>query len=461
MILDSVRKTIERYRLLKSKDKILVAYSGGVDSTALLSVLLELRQYLDFDIFLGHFNHRLRPAAFEDEQFVRNVAQRYSLPLFVGSEDVRHHAKSRRLNLEEAGRTLRYAFLSRAAHKIGDAKIATGHTMDDQTETFFMRLLRGSGLRGLGSIHPIVEGKIIRPLLFVQREDIEDYVRDKGLEFRVDESNRDRRFARNRVRHDLIPYIRDHYDPKIISRIGKIVSILQEDEILLERLARLEAKERIVQRSGKLCLDLENTSSLPLGLARRVIRDFITKVKGDLRSISFEEIEKILSLEEGKSFHLKRDLVLKRDKGMVCLGGKLPLKKEYAYRWNGCKALVIKELLLTVKAKRIKRGSSPFVFDDDTRVYVDGKKIAFPLLIRNRLEGDRYQPLGAPGHKKLKEIMRAKDIPVEDRERRPVFISGEDIVWILGLPVADRFKVDEKSEEIVEISISRSPIKSR
>jgi tRNA(Ile)-lysidine synthase len=101
------------------------------------------------------------------------------------------------------------------------------------------------------------------------------------------------------------------------------------------------------------------------------------------------------------------------------------------------------------------------VFDDDTRVYVDGKKIAFPLLIRNRLEGDRYQPLGAPGHKKLKEIMRAKDIPVEDRERRPVFISGEDIVWILGLPVADRFKVDEKSEEIVEISVSRSPIKSR
>jgi len=461
IILDSVRKTIEKYRLIKNNDKILVAYSGGVDSTALLSVFLELRRDFDFDIFLGHFNHRLRPAAFEDEQFVRSVARRYSLALFVGSEDVRRHAKLRHLNLEEAGRILRYAFLTQTAQKIGAAKIATGHTMDDQAETFFLRLLRGSGLRGLGSISLIVEGKIIRPLLYVQREDIEEYIRDRGLEFRIDESNRDRRFARNRVRHDLIPYIRDHYDPKIISRIGKIVSILQEDEILLERLARVEVKERIVQRNEKICLDLKNTSVLPLGLARRIIRDFITRVKGDLRGISFEDIERILSLEEGKSIHLKRDLVLKRDGGMVCPRDEPSLKIEYAYRWNGSKALIIKELLLTVKAKRIKHGSSPFVFDDEKRAYVDGKKLAFPLFIRNRLEGDRYRPLGAPGHKKLKEIMRAKGIPVEDREKRPVFISEKEIVWILGLPVADQFKIDEKSEEIVEISVFRSQIKSR
>ncbi len=461
MILNSVRETVERYRLLKRKDKILVAYSGGVDSTALLSVLFELRRYFGIDIFLGHFNHRLRTAALEDERFVRNVAQRYSLPLFVGSEDVRRHAKSKRLNLEEAGRTLRYAFLARTAQKIGDAKIATGHTMDDQAETFFMRLLRGSGLRGLGSISPIVEGKIIRPLLFVQRKDIEDYIRTKGLEFRVDESNRDRRFARNRVRLDLIPYIQENYDPKIITRISKIVSILQEDENLLERLAQMETKERVIQRNGKICLDVKEMSVLPLGLARRVVRDFVTKVRGNLRGISFEEIQGILNLKEGKSFHLKRDLALKRDRNMVCPGDKPARRIEYAYRWNGSKPLTIKELLLTVEARRIKRGSSSLMFDDNARVYVDGKKVAFPIMIRNRLEGDRYQPLGTPGHKKLKEIMRAKNIPLEERRKRPVFISREDIVWVLGLPVADQYKIDENSEEIVEISVSRSQIKSR
>jgi tRNA(Ile)-lysidine synthase len=461
MILDSVRKTIEKHKLLKKSDKVLVAYSGGVDSTALLSVLLELRRYFEFDIFLGHFNHRLRPAAFEDEQFVRSVAQRHSLPLFLGSEDVRGYAKSRRLNLEEAGRMLRYGFLTDVAQKIGDAKIATGHTMDDQAETFFLRLLRGSGLRGLGSISPIVEGKIIRPLLFVQRKDIEDYIQKRGLEFRVDESNQDRRFARNRIRLDLIPYIQEHYDPKIIARVSKITSILQEDEILLERLAQREAKERVVPRNGRICLDVKDLSVLPPGLARRVVRDFITKVRGDLRGISFEEIERILNIEEGKRFHLKRSLMLKRDKNMVCPRCRSPKKIGYAYKWNGRTALVIKELLLTVKAKRIKRGRSPLVYDDDTRVYVDGGKIAFPLSVRNRLEGDRYQPLGAPGHKKLKEIMRAKDIPLGDREKRPVFISGKDIVWILGLPVADQFKVDEKSEEVFEISVFQNRIKRR
>lgn len=461
MILDTVQKTIEKYKLLKNNDKILVAYSGGKDSTALLSLLLELRRYFVFDIFLGHFNHRIRPAAFKDEQFVRSVARRYSLPLFVGSEDVRRHAKSKHLNLEEAGRMLRYAFLAQTAQKIGDAKIATGHTMDDQAETFFLRLLRGSGLRGLGSISPIVEGKIIRPLLFVQRKDIEDYVREKSLEFRVDESNRDRRFARNRIRLDLIPYIQEHYDPKVISRVSKIVSILQEDEILLEKSAQTEAKERMIQKNGRICLDMKDISALPLGLARRVVRDFIAKVKGDLRGISFEEIERLLNLKEGKGFHLKRSLMLKRDKDMVCPKRK-PLKKiEYAYSWNGRKALVIKELLLTVKAKRIKHGSFPLVYDDDARIYVDGEKIEFPLFIRNRLEGDRYQPIGAPGRKKLKEIMRAKDVPLEDREKKPVFVSGEDIVWILGLPVADQFKIDEKSEEIVEISVSRNLSNSR
>ncbi len=461
IILDSVRQTIERYNLLERTDKILVAYSGGVDSTALLSVLLELRECFEFDVFLAHFNHCLRPAAWEDERFVRKVARCYSLPLFVGSEDVRSHAKSKRLNLEEAGRTLRYAFLTRTAQKIGGAKIATGHTMNDQAETFFMRLLRGSGLRGLGGISPIVEGRIVRPLLFVRRKDVEDYIRYRGLEYREDESNRDRRFVRNRIRLELIPYIQERYDPKIVDRIGRIVSILQEDEILLERMARTEAKERIVRTKGRTCLDVRNLSALPLGLARRLVRDFITEVKGDLRGISFDEIERILYLEDKKSFHLKRDLVLRRNRDMVCTRRKSHEKIEYAYRWNGRKALVIEELLLTVKARRIKCGSFPLVFDDDARVYVDGKKIAFPLLIRNRIRGDRYRPLGAPGHKKLKEVMRAKGIPSEEREKRPVFISGGDVVWILGLPVADRFKIDEKSEEIVEISVSRSPVSSR
>jgi tRNA(Ile)-lysidine synthase len=454
MVVETVKKTIEKYKLIKREDKILVAYSGGVDSTALLTALLELRKDWALDLFLGHFNHRLRPGALEDEQFVRKVAQRRSLPLFVGSEDVRTYARGRRLNLEEAGRVLRYDFLIQIAQKIGDAKIATGHTINDQAETFFMRLLRGSGLRGLGSIFPVVEGRIIRPLLFVERREIEAYLRKERIDFRQDESNLDKRLTRNKIRLDLIPYIQENFEPKIITRISRVVSILQEEEDLLERLTHMEAQETVIQKKGEVCLDLNATSALPRGLARRVVRDFIKKLKGDLRGISFDDVESILELEERKSFHLKKRFLLVRDKDLVCLR-KIPSRKiEYEYVWSGDRPLMIDELHLTVEAKRLKPGSSPFAFDDDSRAFLDGKKVRFPIKIRNRREGDRYQPFGAPGQKKLKEIMRAKGIALEERDRRPVFVFGDEIIWILGFPVGEKCKIDDKSEEVIEIRVS-------
>ena len=149
MVLDTVKETIRKHNLLEKKDLVLLSYSGGLDSTGLLAVLLELREEWLLELYLGHFNHCLRPKAGEDERFARKVAKEHALPLFVASEDVRSFAKQHRLNLEEAGRMLRYEFLEKMAQKIGGAKIATGHTMDDQAETFFLRLMRGSGLKGL------------------------------------------------------------------------------------------------------------------------------------------------------------------------------------------------------------------------------------------------------------------------------------------------------------------------
>lgn len=454
MVLETVKKMIEKYKLLTREDKVLVAFSGGVDSSALLVVFLELRKEWALDLFLGHFNHQLRPGAFEDEQFVRRVAKQHSLPLFVASEDVRGYARDRGLNVEEAGRALRYDFLIRTAQKIGDAKVATGHNMNDQAETFLMRLLRGSGLKGLGSIFPIIEGRVIRPLLFVERKEIEAYLRQKSIEFRRDESNLDRRFTRNKIRIDLIPYIQENFEPKIIPRICRAVSILQEEENLLEKLTRMEVHETIIQKKDEVYLDLKATSALPRGLARRVVRDFIKKLKGDLRGISFEDVERILDLRERQSFHLKKRFLLTKNDDLVYLK-KIPSRKiDFEYVWDGNKPLVIDELHLTVIAKRLKHGSSPLVFDDDSRAFLDGKKIGFPVKIRNRREGDRYQPLGAPGQKKLKEIMRAKRISLEERDRRPVFVCEGEIIWILGFPVGEKFKIDDKSEDVIEICVS-------
>jgi tRNA(Ile)-lysidine synthase len=453
MILETVERTIARHDLLKKKDKVLLAFSGGLDSTGMLAVFLELRKQWALDLFLGHFNHRLRSSANQDEQFVRKVAQANSLPLFVASEDVRSYAKQKRMNLEEAGRVLRYEFLTRTAQTLGGAKIATGHTLNDQAETFFLRLMRGSGLKGLGSIYPAVEGQIIRPLLDVERKDIAEFVRKKGLSYQDDESNLDRKFARNKVRLDLIPYIQENFEPEILHRIGKTVTILQEEDYLVEKLTRHSAEENICRDNEEVLLDIESLMALPRGLGRRIVRRFIYMLKGDLRDITFEDVETVLNLEEGESLPLTDELLLIREGGRVFNKPERPDKIPYAYDWDGSSALILEELNLVVESAKMKRPRA-FEFDDDARAYLDEENLRFPLRIRNRQDGDRYQPLGAPGHKKLKEILRAKSIPLEERDKKPVFLSGGEIIWILGLPVAEKFRVHEKTKNVVRLTVS-------
>ncbi len=454
MILETVIDTVIKYRLFDKGDRILLAYSGGVDSTGLLTIFLELQQEWRLDLFLGHFNHQLRPSAMADEQFVRKIAREKGIPLFVASEDVRAMAKKERLNLEEAGRMLRYDFLAQTARKIGGAKIATGHTMNDQAETFLLRMMRGSGSKGLGSIYPAVEGTIIRPLLFVERKDIEGYVREKGMEFCRDESNLDRRFTRNKIRHDLIPYIQKNFSPKIIPQISKIVSILQEEDALIDVLVAQESRGAVLFKQGESLLDLQTTMALPKALSRRIVRNFLREIKGDLREISFEDVESILNLAEGESTQLKKGILLKRAKGLIFRRVVRPAEPSYEYLWDGLSPLKIDTANMLVTAERIKILPGPKAFDDDSHVFLDGTKVHFPLLVRNRRWGDRYKPLGAPGKKKLKEMMRAKGIPQGERGRKPVFVTGNEIIWVVGLPVADKFKVNRKTKEIVALTVS-------
>jgi len=309
-ISEAFKKTIEDFRLLAEGDRVLAAYSGGMDSTALVHLLLELKKEWDLDIHLGHFNHGLRRDAASDEVFVRRAAEDMHLPLYVGKEDVRIFADKNRLNLEEAGRILRYDFLKRTADRIGGAKIATGHTLNDQAETFLMRLFRGSGILGLTGVSPSLEGRVIRPLIRIRRKEVLAYLRKKRLDFRRDESNRNRRYFRNRVRLDLIPYLERRYGPDIVSRIGRTADILRAEEEVLDALAGKEA-EKVMSESGpESSLDIEALSSLPLGFRRRVIRRFIRELKGDLRGITYQSVQAALDLGEGKKAHLTKNLVI-------------------------------------------------------------------------------------------------------------------------------------------------------
>jgi tRNA(Ile)-lysidine synthase len=394
----------------------------------------------------------LRPEAQEDLEFVRNLAKSYSIPFHMSSQDVALWSRKRRMNLEEAGRELRYRFLKEAAARLGCSKIATGHTMTDQAETFFMRLIRGSGMRGLAGIFPIVEGMIVRPMLQVEREEVEAYLKENKLAFRVDKTNFDKRFLRNRIRLEILPLIRDRFDSNIVAHIGQLADILQEEDAFMESLALEESEEVMIGEGDETKLHCQGLSRLPLGLQRRIVRMFISRLKGDIRGISFEDVESVLKMGEGKAFHLRKELFLLRQEGMIFRQVERLPEVVYEYSWEGRRGLSLPELSIRLEGKKVNLlGKEDFCFDDDTVAYLDADKLHFPLTVRSRRKGDRYHPLGAPGSQKLKEIMRAKGIPAQARNRHPVFLSGNEIIWVLGLPVSEKFKITDATKVVFEI----------
>jgi tRNA(Ile)-lysidine synthase len=442
MLLPQVKKTIARYGLFERGDKVLVACSGGADSMALLTLLLKLREEYALRLAVAHFNHRLRRAAEDDERFVIRMAQKLGLPVYVRREDIRAYAEKNGLNIEEAGRERRYKFLRGTAVRIGATRIATAHTLTDQAETVLMRILRGSGPTGLGGIAPCINGLIIRPLIEVERREVEAYIRARNIPYREDETNRDLRYQRNRVRLRLVPYFERNFEPKIVQHLGRLAEISREEEEVWEQYSQAEAERAIFREKGRILLDARRLSALPPAPGRRLVRAFLSMVKGDLRRFSFRDVEAVRCLSERKQAVLPGRLVLWREKGLISIKERTEPVLRYEHEWDGKKKLAIPGIGFSFAGKRIKKGPTRLrSYNDDRRALLDAGKVRFPLLVRSRCEGDRYRPLGAPGRKKLKEIMRAKGIPVSERGRHPVFLSGGAIVWVLGLPVSEDFKI--------------------
>lgn len=455
------RKTAVDGGLLVPGDRVLAALSGGPDSVALAALLLKLREEMPLEVRLAHFNHRLRDEAGEDERFVRDLARRWVLPLDAGSADVRSFASAKKLNLEEAGRELRYRFLRRAAADAGATKIATGHTMTDQAETVLMRLMRGTGLAGLAGIAPAVDGApcpIVRPLLGISGPDIRAWLDVEGLSFREDASNRDLRFLRNRIRAELLPELSRHYEPQIVAHLARLAGIVREDEDLLQGFVRELADEFILRKGRDINLDLKTLPLLLPALARRVAREFLREIAGSLRDISYDDVASLLELGEGKELPLRKGLVLRREAGRLGIKKPAAPARPYEVHWDGRRALVLDAAGLMLKGTRRKANVSSRSFKNDDRVGadLDAATLVFPLTVRTRKPGDLYRPLGAPGRKKLKEILRAKGIPAGARDRLPVVLSQGEIVWVPGLPASEKHKISRSTTSVFSIRLGKA-----
>lgn len=451
-VYQAFKRQVLKKGLIKPGDHILLAYSGGPDSTCLLALLNRLRQEIFFTLSLAHLNHGLRATAFQDEALVREMAHRFGLPLVIKRLDVRGYARRHRLNLEAAGRELRYSFLEETRRRLGANKIATAHTMDDQAETFLLRLLRGAGPLGLGGIFPVVEGKIIRPLLDLERQQVEAYLQSQRLPFSLDESNLDRRYLRNRIRLELIPYLKKKFAPQIVRRLARTAEILREEEAYWAMLENEAASRAIKSFNQGYLLDSQVIASLHPALARRLIRRFLRLVRSSGQEANFSEIEAIRNLEPGQEIHLRRRVKLIR-LGSYILERSIILKhRQYEISWDGQSLVELPLLGLRFRGRLVSGGEAPS-FNDQRLACLRPDLMHFPLQIRPRNPGDRYHPVGTGGPRKIKEIMRARRIPPFLRPFWPLFLSAGKIVWVPGCPVAEEFKVRGEEEKIYLIEI--------
>jgi tRNA(Ile)-lysidine synthase len=440
------RKSIEKYDLITKNDNILLSFSGGPDSTALALLFLKLKKYLDFDFSLIYFNHKLRDDSDIEEKKVREFANKFSLNLIVRHID---NLKSIKSNIEEKARDERYKLLKDEVSKGEFNKIATAHNLNDQVETFFIRLFRGSGSDGLSSIPIIRENLFIRPLIEIKKKDIISYLDSLNISYVIDKTNKESKYLRNKIRNNLIPLIEKEFNPSILNTVRNIIDILKYNDDFINKICLIKTKELFIDKDKLNIIKLKKEEQ---AVQRGVIREYIKRIKGNLRKISYKHIETILSLKEGQKTVLPDSLILTVKKGIL-KRFKENKTEDFLYTVNKIPfSFYIKEIDKYVK---IYKSTQKPDYNDFTIVVLNSDKIEFPIIVRNRKQGDKYKPLGLKRNaKKIKEILIDKKIDRDIRNTLPLFINGKgEIMWMQNLPVSENFKIEKGTKEFLIIEI--------
>lgn len=433
-LIGRVAATIRDHGLLRAGDTVVVACSGGADSTALLDILCHVPG-MPLTLVVAHLNHCLRGAESDgDEEYCRYMAHDRSLPFVSARVDVAALARDGKTGLEDAGRRARIGFLEEVRHRHGASAVALAHHADDQAETFMMRLLRGSGSAGLSGMSFRTGRGHIRPLLDVSRNEIESYLRERAIPWREDASNRDTSFLRNRIRHEVMPLLAG-CTPRARERLTETAALLGRDNDLLDQLASEEYERLACRQGGRISFEAAGTALLHPALAARLVRRAVCELTGDLLGLAQCHIAGVLALV-GDGLPNRR----------ISLPGRLAARREY-------RLLVLERCVEPETAERLVRidgpGSYPLwegcllqvqaldVPADDRSApdvaVIDLDAAPFPWLVRTFRPGDRIRPVGMQGHRKVKELFIDRKVPLPLRRSIPLLFSGGRLAWVAGM----------------------------
>lgn len=448
------------HSLFSPGDTVVVAVSGGADSVALLDILASLSG-LRLSLVVAHLNHALRGVeSDEDERFVADFAASRGLAFACERVDVRALSLSKRLSLEDAGRRARYEFFDRVMERYGARAVALAHHADDQAETFLLRLLRGSGVTGLSSMSPRRDGRFVRPLLALSRAEIEAYLHTRGLRFRVDSSNADTAFLRNRIRHELIPHLAQ-FNPEISRRLAVTADLLAADEEVLEAAAYEAMKRTVRERSAEgVVLDVRALLLEQRGVRYRLYRRAVAIVQGTTLGLSYKHVLQIDDLVRSSKpnvcIRVPGGVAVVRAYGRITFSvgiAEVGWEDDIIVEGPGCYSLPGGGVLVVGVAPP----SADFVTLPPERARFDLDRVPFPWVVRGVRPGDRIRPLGMAGSKKVKDVFIDDKVPLERRRLIPLVFCNGELVWVCGYRTGHVARITEKTVRTVLAEVRTGP----
>lgn len=455
-MIEKIRKNIIKYELIKKRDKVVVGISGGADSICLAHILWTLRDEFEIELYGVHINHGIRKeTAKRDEEYAKEFCTKYKIPFFCFEADIPEIARKEKLSEEEAGRKIRYECFERVLKEVQADKIAVAHHQNDQAETLLLHLSRGSGIWGLAGIRA-KRDKIIRPLLAVTREEIEQYLSEHKICYEEDETNKEIIYARNRVRAEILPEL-EKINKRAVPHMAKTCERMQEAVDFLQKIVKTES-ERLVEKTEDsrsiFVVDLEQAEPF---LQKELIKSMIEEMAGAKKDISSVHILDVLSLtkkEVQKRMNLPYNLEAIRKYEKIVIQER---KREQALRQEEEYCLKEGRQFLTEPGFEIFIEKRVYLGEEISKKtytkYFDYDRIKSNVVLRHRRAGD-YLIMNAKGEKKsLKRLFIDEKIPRQDRDKIWLLADGNHILWIVGGRISEHYKVSEATKYILVVQV--------
>jgi tRNA(Ile)-lysidine synthase len=459
MLFSQIKRTIERYNMLIRGDRVIVAVSGGPDSVCLLRVLHALAKDLELTLHVAHLDHRFRgEESAAEARFVEGLAKDLGLAATSESRDVPAYCAERGLSAQAGAREVRYAFLRQLAKASGAQRIALGHTANDQAETLLMRLVRGAGISGLSAIPPVREN-IIRPLIGITRDEVLAYLKKLGQDFVTDPSNEKPVYTRNRVRHEMLPVLKQ-FNPRIIEALATEAVLLRDENDAIEATLPPIIQRVLYAKGEAVRIRREEFNRLLPALRRRVLRKAIELVAGDdaIDHSWFrtgEALGFMAEAQSGRSMEVPGGLLLEREYDELVIRARVQ-ETVFCVPLTLPGETVVPAARLAIETGLLDALPAP---GDDAGNYLwqavfDYDKIPLPLYLRNRRPGDRFCPAGMGGRsKKLQDYFVDEKVPQMQRNAAPLLATDQDVIWIVGMRTDARFLPGPGTKNILVVQV--------